>query len=112
MQLAVAPGITATGCSPQLRLVGAVALPGIGIASHLAGYGLWCSLQRAGNGPHTKASLSHGGNGNAVLGLKLLVNGLFLHVHTLQDRVLHFTFEAALSLSALIFSSLKTMQTN
>jgi hypothetical protein len=48
-----------------------------------------------GNGPHTKAALSHGGNGNSVLGLKLLVSGRFLHVHTLQEMVLHFIFEAA-----------------
>jgi hypothetical protein len=44
----------------------------------------------------SKASLSHGGKGDAVFGLKLLVNVLFLHVHTLQDRVLHFIFEAAI----------------
>jgi hypothetical protein len=67
----------------------------MGVARQLASNGGRCSFKRTGNGPHTKAALSHGGNGDAVLGLKLLVNGLFLHVHTLQDRVLHFIFEAA-----------------
>jgi hypothetical protein len=45
--------------------------------------------------PYTEAPLSHAGNADAVLGLKLLVSGLFLHVHTLQDIVLHLIYEAA-----------------
>ena len=95
MQLAAAPGITATGCRPQLRVVRTIRLPGIGVARQLASNGRGRSFKRTGNGPHTKASLSHSGNSDAVLRLKLLIRSLFLHVHTLQDRVLHFTFEAA-----------------
>jgi hypothetical protein len=95
MELAAAICMAATGCSTQLRLVRPICLRGIGVARQLASYGGWCSFKRTGDGPHTKAALSHGGKGDAVLGLKLLVNGLFLHVHTLQDRVLHFIFEAA-----------------
>jgi hypothetical protein len=46
--------------------------------------------------PATDTSLSHARNRDAVFRLELLVSRLFLHVHTLQDRVLHFIFEAAL----------------
>jgi len=41
---------------------------------------------------HTKPPLSHGGNGDAILRLKLQVSGLFLHAHTLQEKMLHFVF--------------------
>jgi hypothetical protein len=46
--------------------------------------------------------LSHAGNRNAVLRLELLVSRLFLHVHTLQDKVLHFIFKAAPILPAFV----------
>jgi hypothetical protein len=102
MQFAVAPGITTTGCSPQLRVVRTIVLPGIGVASQFASNGGRCSFKRTGNGPHTNTALSHACNRNAVLRLELLVSRLFLHVHTLQDRVLHFIFEAAIQFSTKI----------
>jgi hypothetical protein len=76
-------------------MVGTIALPGAGVASHLASNGRRRSFQCTSDGPHTEAALSHRGNGNSVLRLKLLVSGRFLHVHTLQEKVLHFIFEAA-----------------
>lgn len=50
----------------------------------------------AGNCPHSNTLLSHGYNRDKVFGLQLLVSRLFMRVHTLQDKVLHFKFEAAL----------------
>jgi len=73
-----------------------VVLHGAGVSGQLAGNSRWRSFQSTGIGPHTEAALSHCGNGNAVLGLKLLVSSLFLHVHTLQEMMLHFIFRAAL----------------
>jgi hypothetical protein len=101
MQLAVAPGITATGCSTQLRVVRTIVLPATGVACQFASDGGRRSFQYAGNRPHTDAPLPHGGNGDAVLRLKLLVGGLFLHVHTLQEKVLHFIFEAAVGINGI-----------
>jgi hypothetical protein len=76
-------------------MVGTIALSGTGVASHFAGNGGWRSFQGTGNRPHTEAALSHRGDGNSVLRLKLLVSGRFLHGHTLQEMVLHSIFEAA-----------------
>ena len=95
MQLAVAAGTALTGDCTQLRMVGTVALPRIGIMGHLATNGRRRSFQSTGNRPHTGAALSHRGDSDAVLRLKLLVSGRFLHGHTLQEKVLHFIFEAA-----------------
>src|SRR5450755_3366062 len=53
--------------------------------------------QHAGHGPHAGTLLSHACHRHPILGLELLVLRLFLHVHTLRDEVLHFTFEAAVS---------------
>src|SRR3954469_4903834 len=88
-------GIAPASNRTQLRMVGTIALSGTGIASHLAGYGRWRSFQCTSDGPHTEAALCHRSDGNSVLRLKLLVSGRFLHVHTLQEMVLHFIFEAA-----------------
>jgi hypothetical protein len=55
--------------------------------------GALSSLRAMARTPDT--SLSHACNRDAVLRLELLVSRLFLHVHTLQARVLHFIFEAA-----------------
>ncbi len=41
MQLAIASRMTTTGDRTQLRMVGTIALPGTGIASHLAGMISW-----------------------------------------------------------------------
>jgi PAS domain-containing protein len=94
LQLAAAPCMASAGCSAPLRVVRTGVLPSTGVAGQLASNSGRRSFQCAGNRSHTAAPLSHGGNGNAVLGLKLLVSGLFLHVHTLQEKVLHFRFEA------------------
>ena len=95
MQLAGAPGMAATGSRTQLRMVRTIVMRGIGVTSKLTSNGGWCSFKRASNCPHTDTSLSHARNRDAVFRLELLVSRLFLHVHTLQDRVLHFIFEAA-----------------
>lgn len=86
MQLAVATGIAPEGHRTQLRMVATIALPGTGVASHLAGNGLRRSFQSTSDGPYTEAALSHRGNGYSVLSLKLLVSGRFLHGNTLQER--------------------------
>jgi uncharacterized membrane protein YdjX (TVP38/TMEM64 family) len=99
MEFAAAIRMTTTGSSTQLRVVGPIVLRGSGVTCQFASNGGWRSFERAGNGPHTDTPLSHAGNRNAVFRLELLVNRLFLHVHTLQDRVLHFIFEAALRLT-------------
>ena len=95
MHFAVAAGTAPTGDCTQLRMVGTVVLPRIGVTGHLTGNGRRRSFQCTSNGPHTEAALSHRGNGNSVLRLKLLVCSLFLQVHTLRGQVLHFIFEAA-----------------
>lgn len=97
-QLAVAASTAPASHRTQLRMVGTIALPGTGVASHLASNGRRRSFKNKGDGPHTEAALSHRGNSNSVLRLKLLVRGRFLHGHTLQEKVLHFIFEAALVL--------------
>ena len=95
MQLTVTTGIAPASERPQLRMVGVIALPDTGVASQLASNGGRHPFKRTGNSPHTEASLFHNGAGDAVLRLKLLVSGRFLHMHTLQEKVLHFIFEAA-----------------
>ena len=95
MEFAAAIGMATTGCITQLRVVRPIVLQGSGVTCQLDSNDGWRSFERAGNGPHADTSLSHARNRNAVLRLELLVSRLFLHVHTLQDRVLHFTFEAA-----------------
>ena len=98
MEFAAAICMAATGCSTQLRVVRTIVPRGIGgVACQLASNGGWCPFECAGNCPHTDTSLSHACNRDAVFRLELLVSRLFLHVHTLQDRVLHFIFEAATS---------------
>ena len=47
------------------------------------------------HGPHAQGLLTHARYRDPVLGLKLLVLGSFIHVHTLCDQVLHFGVEAA-----------------
>jgi hypothetical protein len=94
MKFAAAIGMAAIGCSTQLRMVRTIVLRGSGVRCQLAGNRGCRSFERAGNGPHTDTSLSHACNRDAVLRLELQVSRLFLHVHTLQDRVLHFIFEA------------------
>lgn len=43
-----------------------------------------------------EALLLHGGNGDAVFALKLLIGSLFLHEHALREKVLRFIFEVSL----------------
>jgi hypothetical protein len=93
-QLTVGECRATTGCRMQMNMVRTIVLRGIVITSKLAGNRGWCPLERAGNCPYTNTSLSHACNRNAVPRLELLVRCLFLHLHTLQDRVLHFICES------------------
>jgi hypothetical protein len=85
-----------TGCCTRLRVMRTILLRGIGgVACQLARNRGSCTLECAGHCPHTDNSLHHACNCDAALRLELLVIRFFLQVHTLQDRVLHFIFEAA-----------------